>query len=561
MKLRLKILLVTLLAAIIIFTSTAVITVTRAKNMAETQANELTKAIAAQSSSMVSEIFNNSINSARGLANSIEVMVRSGVEDRELVIDMTRNMLSKEQEIFGAFVGFEPNAFDNRDEEYKNTEFHDSSGRLTPYLYREGGDIKFRNLDSYDVEGANDYYVQPMITKNEYITEPTEYDVDGKMVMVTSLTVPIIHDDKVIGIVGVDIILEKLQEIVTGIRIYDEGIGSIISNSGTVVAHPDDNLIGNITEELRTGQEDDIKLYRNAINGGHEYSAISYSEELKQEVFKSMTPIIIGNTGLPWSFGTTITEGDMYKEVNEQTLFLILVMSVGLIVLGAIIFFITGYITKPMILASEYAEKIGNLDLRVDVDEKLLERKDEIGNLMKSFNKLGNNLKDIIQQITSSSNNLTSSSVSLNQIAEQSAMAAEEVSKTIEGIAMGASDQAVDTENSAHHVNDMNRLLDEEAGLLGELNKRTAEIEEQKQLGFEIINVLIDKTKESNDVIENIYEVILNNNKSAEKIENASGMIENIAEQTNLLALNAAIEAARAGEAGKGFADVADEIR
>ncbi len=57
--------------------------------------------------------------------------------------------------------------------------------------------------------------------------------------MVTSITAPIIHNEKVVGVVGVDITLEKLQEIVSKIRIYDEGFGRIISNSGVVVAHPD----------------------------------------------------------------------------------------------------------------------------------------------------------------------------------------------------------------------------------------------------------------------------------------------------------------------------------
>jgi methyl-accepting chemotaxis protein len=49
--------------------------------------------------------------------------------------------------------------------------------------------------------------------------------------------------------------------------------------------------------------------------------------------------------------------------------------------------------------------------------------------------------------------------------------------------------------------------------------------------------------------------------KSAEKIGQIIGVIDEIAFQTNLLALNAGIEAARAGESGRGFAVVAQEVR
>jgi hypothetical protein len=49
--------------------------------------------------------------------------------------------------------------------------------------------------------------------------------------------------------------------------------------------------------------------------------------------------------------------------------------------------------------------------------------------------------------------------------------------------------------------------------------------------------------------------------KSAEKVTDIIGVIEDLGFQTNILALNAAVEAARAGESGRGFAVVASEVR
>ena len=107
----------------------------------------------------------------------------------------------------------------------------------------------------------------------------------------------------------------------------------------------------------------------------------------------------------------------------------------------------------------------------------------------------------------------------------------------------------------------MGVLLEEEVYKIEELNAAVSTIHNEKEEGLKNIEVLVDQTSKNNRASDAIYEAILSNNESTQKIESASAMIQNIADQTNLLALNAAIEAARAGEAGRGFAVVADEIR
>jgi len=75
-----------------------------------------------------------------------------------------------------------------------------------------------------------------------------------------------------------------------------------------------------------------------------------------------------------------------------------------------------------------------------------------------------------------------------------------------------------------------------------------------------IMEDLIRKANETNQITATINNDISELNKRSEEIREVTDLIANIAEQTNLLALNAAIEAARAHELGSGFAVVADEI-
>lgn len=167
----------------------------------------------------------------------------------------------------------------------------------------------------------------------------------------------------------------------------------------------------------------------------------------------------------------------------------------------------------------------------------------------------------MVNSIMEKSEQVAASSEELTATSDQAATASEEVSKTVEEIARGASDQAKDTESTAHNIENLGNLLEDNAEYMKELNQASDKIDLQKNEGFMILKELVLKTESVNKSANNVYDIIISNDESADKIENASGMIQSIADQTNLLALNAAIEAARAGEAGRGFAVVADEIR
>ncbi len=236
----------------------------------------------------------------------------------------------------------------------------------------------------------------------------------------------------------------------------------------------------------------------------------------------------------------------------------------SIVTIALLIVIFRSILLKPIQSMTQIIDKFSKYDLTFQqnsISKKSLNRIDEIGIMTKAIIKMQESFVTILKNILTTSEQLAASSEELTSTSQQSSITADEVARAIQEIAQGAADQAKNTEEGAVHINQLGRLLDKDQQYIKELNSSAGKVDTLKNEGFEILKYLVDKTNESTKASEEIKNIIINTNDSAEKIVTASEMIKNIASQTNLLALNAAIEAARAGEAGRGFAVVADEIR
>lgn len=216
-------------------------------------------------------------------------------------------------------------------------------------------------------------------------------------------------------------------------------------------------------------------------------------------------------------------------------------------------------IVGPIVGLAENSKRFADYDLTVN--EIPVKGTSEIGILTDSFNIMVVNLKNILTQIRTYGDSVGSAAVSLDEIISQTTTALNEVSSTVEEIAVGASDQAVDMQQGATLMNSLADSIVSVDGFSKEMEIKSNETHNLSTRGSEIVKNLIKITEESNATSIEIKDVIFKLQEDSNSINRITETISSIADQTNLLALNASIEAARAGEAGRGFAVVADEIR
>lgn len=246
---------------------------------------------------------------------------------------------------------------------------------------------------------------------------------------------------------------------------------------------------------------------------------------------------------------------NLAKNVNATMITIIL------LVLVSILIYLNKAVLKPIASFRDSMNVISTGDFTVNVDDKLLKRHDEIGDLANAFLLLRNNVSELLHQVVNASNSVAQSSSNIADVSEQSSYAMNEIAESMNVIVDSSQRQSSESMIAVDNTTKLGDMLEETDNLISKVSEYSNQTNKLSLDGLGIITELNEKTLRLNKSADDIQIMTNEISASASDAEEITVLIENISNQTNLLALNASIEAARAGEAGRGFAVVANEIR
>lgn len=391
------------------------------------------------------------------------------------------------------------------------------------------------------------FFQLAMKGNDEVVSEILQSNTNGNLITVLATPIRDAQNANVTGVLQGTIQLTMLKDFVKELSDNDVTV-YVLDSDGKLLAD------ANKTLEKLEDREDlsDYAFVKDGLSGNK--GSVS--------VKKDGTDMLVSYVKDPktgWLICAEKPYGLVIKDSIKSSL---IISSIGLILI--ILSSIFGYLVirrgiKPIQLIASVAEDIakGNLTIK-NINIK---SKDEIGILSRSFEKMVNNLQELIDNIKVHTVRVSEASKELAEVCGLQSQASTTTAENVNEIAEGALRVNSSIDKISSNIDNLELRINnvkEKSNTVTKVVDNAADYSESGSKALSQINLSMKNIQES---VNNIAEVLHKLGEHSKAIGEITEVIKGISEQTNLLALNAAIEAARAGEQGKGFAVVAEEVR
>lgn len=435
-----------------------------------------------------------------------------------------------------------------------NPDFTEPTSGL--FCSRENQDSKFQKLtptdfsmyDPDDVEHVGWYYI-PVANKAPIWMDPYENSNIGAYMI--SYVIPIYINDVSYGIVGMDIDVSELQNLVKKDTIYKTGSSFLTTTNYSILQH--NNL--DINTSLKNLKSDGVTKLLKYMENEENKDVLRYSYEGQSKLAYSYTL----TNGM--KLVLTAPMNEVLSEVRNLQIGVVVAQLVALIIAVVLGLIMSMSITKPLKPIIEIVRATSEFDFRPHPKEAaILKLNNEIGAIAAALLHMREELKSITEKIQNAyegvnlkMNVLDENSNHINQACEDNSAVTQELAASMEEASASSQTVSLSIDQVTEQAKDIEHSSLEGQNKSKQIKKHADKLQDTTQQA-------VEHTMNMYQLVEQKAAKAVEKSKAVEKINELTSSIMDISEQTNLLALNASIEAARAGEVGKGFAVVAGEI-
>ena len=360
------------------------------KNMAIKDAKQLTDAYVKKYARLISAQLDVDFEAARTTSYIMKEYDIKHYSSQRIVYNNLLRCLLEENPLYTS-------VWDSWELSATDSNWNKTYGRISTAYYRTADDISI-TIDSLNIEGddVNSLYYQLKTTQQEAITKPYFYSYTkfkSDEILETSIVVPIFKDTSYVGIVGMDVALDKFYNFIDSIHPFRNSYAFILDNDASFIAHPNKKLTAIPITDIDSVNTKQFSILER-VKKGENFQYTLKNIQGQDSVYVTFAPIVISKTTTPWSMAIVVPLQTIYDDINDEYKIATIVGIIGLILLFIVILVISLSITIPLKRTSKSLLKLekGEVDYSAKIPVKT---SDEIGEMADSVNTLIDGLKSI----------------------------------------------------------------------------------------------------------------------------------------------------------------------
>ena len=271
-----------------------------------------------------------------------------------------------------------------------------------------------------------------------------------------------------------------------------------------------------------------------AVLGGEEYSALSLTIN-NENYYAYYIPLKNPDGTIIGMVFAGAPSATIDRFISFRCLFLIGVVVVVAVIAFIVIMILSGRLVKAVNNAKEAIDSLAAGDLTYTIDDSVLQRKDEIGDMVRGAKECIDHLNSTIGDIQNYAKDVLTNGEALENMALETSETSTNISSTVDDLSTGAVSLAEDIESATLRIDEMGQLIESIVSNIESLNSTSADMRDASAKAMDIMHELDVSNNKTREAVLNVAENVAETDESVNRIQDAVTMIMSVAAQTNLL--------------------------